>query len=313
MGIDSGRSRILARVRKMLALATSSNVHESVAAREAADRLKREHGLTDAEISAPDEPEIYEMPMGAAGFEAGWKFTLITVVARSCHCEAVGLRVGERRKVRIVGKRPDVVRADRIFRHLLVAIDRLAAVEIGAIDWDDPSDASPAGSSDPEVYLDSYRLGAVARVSELFRSRSMDREEPAPCRSTELAIVRRDRGVAKAHVVARFAETLRPVSPFDGPGDDRAFIRGYGQAGTITLPGRAGRGTGVPRSGGSGAGGDHPDGPPKGGPAEVFVGQDARPAVDVFVTQADNVPIDPSILEEGLPPPDFWFRHGKGR
>jgi hypothetical protein len=301
MGIDSGRSRILARVRKMLALATSSNEHEAVAAREAADSLKREHGLTDAEISAPDEQEIHEMPMGAAGFEAGWKFTLVTVVARSCHCEAVGLRVGERRKVRIVGKRPDVDRADRIFRHLLVAIDRLAAVEIGAIDWDDPSEASPAGSSDPEAYLDSYRLGAVARVSELFRSRSREREDPAPGRSTALAIDRQDRGVAKAHVVARFADTMKTVSPFDAPGDDRAFIRGYGQAGAITLPGRAG------------AGGDHPDRPTNDGPAEVFVGRDDRPAVDVVVTQSGNVPIDPSILEDRFPPHGFWFRHGTGR
>jgi len=292
------RNKILDRVKKLLALSTSSNVNEAANAAAAAQKLMLEHRLPEADVSDTQEGQMFELSMGAAGFSMRWKFVLVTAVARSFFCESIGLRVGKRRKVRIVGRREDVEISARVFRYLHSEINRLAKTEIESIDWDEGVCSFGLGLAsgiehDPEQYLESFRRGAVAAVIAKFR---MGEEAVVASDSRALVISKRDRDQVRAYVGSRFADTRKPGQDDVVQVDDLAFVRGYEQAQEIVLPGKGSTSTASGDPGkvpGKEPAGSCPRDPIPGSPAEVFVKPDMKPAVDVVVTQAGNVLVVP--------------------
>src|SRR4051812_37292447 len=121
-------SKIANRVRKLLELSRSPNLNEAAAAAEAAQKLMQEHKLSEGDVnkSTSDGSEITSVPVGSSGYMASWKFALASDVARSFFCEAVGLRAGRRRKVRIVGRDDDARAAASTLAFLTREIERLA-------------------------------------------------------------------------------------------------------------------------------------------------------------------------------------------
>lgn len=123
-------TKILDRIKKLLAMsnARGGSANEvAVAAAEAA-RLMQLHKLTEQDIptDAAEGPDMVDLPAGA-DFLDSWRFVLVTCVARSFMCEAVGLRAAGRRKVRVVGRREDVEVALEVYRHLAQEIERLTS------------------------------------------------------------------------------------------------------------------------------------------------------------------------------------------
>ena len=275
---DVKKTKILDRVKKLLALSTSSNVNEAATAAAAAQRLMLEHKLTEADVSDTQAGQMFELSMGAAGFATRWKFVLVTAVARSFFCEAIGLRVGRRRKVRIVGSREDVEIASQVFKYLLREINRLAQAEAVRVAWEEYR-----GFVGPHEYLDSFRRGAVVAVIEKLRQ---GEEDFVASDSRALVFVRRDREQVREYVASRFSNTKTPEREFSQI-DDLAFVRGYEQAQAIAIPGTAPESP-LPT----------PESPvrspvnrSRGEPAEVFVRPVVRPGVDVVVTQSGSIPI----------------------
>jgi hypothetical protein len=76
------RAKVLGKIKKLLALSTSSNVNEAATAAAAAQRLMLEHKLTEADVSDAQTGQMFELSMGAVGFASRWKFVLVTAVAR---------------------------------------------------------------------------------------------------------------------------------------------------------------------------------------------------------------------------------------
>jgi Protein of unknown function (DUF2786). len=284
------RNKILDRVKKLLALSTSSNVNEAATAAAAAQKLMLEHKLTEEDVSDTQDGQMFELSMGAAGFASRWKFVLVTAVARAFFCEAVGLRVGQRRKVRIVGRREDVEIAARVFRYLHSEINRLAKIEIELIDWREGV-MDIEDWHDPEQYLESFRRGAVAAVVAKFRT---GEEAFVASDSRSLVISKRDRDQVRAYVGSRFTDTRKPGQDDVVQVDDLAFVRGYEQAQAIVLPGDGRTSTfcGDPRKvpGKKPVRSQSRETVP-GSPAEVFVKPEVRPAVDVVVTHAGSVSV----------------------
>ena len=155
------RERLLARLRKILALRDSPNGHEAAAARAAAESLMLRHGLTEAEAAAEPRTGYYELPMGARGWGSAWRFALVTAAARSCGAEAVALQSGARRKVRIVGERADVECARDLYLQLLDVVrgvERRAAAEYE----EELVELSAWGGA--RAGADSFRRGVVHQV-----------------------------------------------------------------------------------------------------------------------------------------------------
>ena len=293
------RAKILDKIKKLLALSTSSNVNEAATAAAAAQRLMLEHKLTEADVSESQAGQMFELSMGAVGFASRWKFVLVTAVARSFFCEAIGLRVGQRRKVRIVGMREDVEIASQVFKYLHNEIDRLSRIEVSRAALESQAYGEPA---DLRQYLDSFRRGAVVAVIEKLRR---GEEEFVASDSRALVLAGRDREHVREYVKARFSNP-KFVDEKESPRiDDLAFVRGYELAHrSIMIPDPA---NGPPAGAGPGASPREPParspapGPDviirpaaRDAPAEVFVRSEVRPVVDVLVSRSGSRLIPPA-------------------
>lgn len=88
-------AKVADRIRKLLNLATSSNVNEAAVAAEQAQKLMQEHKLSMLDVASEGGPGITELPIGSDGFMASWKFALVTVVARSFFLRSRGPSAGQ--------------------------------------------------------------------------------------------------------------------------------------------------------------------------------------------------------------------------
>lgn len=291
------RAKVLDKIKKLLALSTSNNVNEAATAAAAAQRLMLEHKLTEVDVSESQDGQMFELSMGAAGFASRWKFVLVTAVARAFFCEAIGLRMGARRKVRIVGQRGDVEISSQVFKYLHREIDRLARAEVSRVAVESQVYGEPV---DLRHYLDSFRRGAVVAVIEKLRQ---GEEEFVASDSRALVLAKRDREQVRAYVNAKFPDPKLAAEKEAPQIDDLAFIRGYEQAHrAIVIPGT------VSVSPVSDAFRRSPHDPsvqppsPRspvpevvvrpaayGAPAEVFVRSEVRPVADVVVTRSGNI------------------------
>jgi hypothetical protein len=225
----SDKSRTVDRIKKLLALSTSKNVHEAASAAAAAQRLMFEHKLSGEEIEASKDEGLHELPIGAKGFTSVWKFELVTIVARAFFCEALGLRSGKRRKVRIIGSKEDAEIAVKIFNYLCKEIDRLARRELGVL----IVAALEEGKSLRRT-VDSFRRGAVAAVSRAFH-----REQERFVASSSKAMILSDRSRDKifSYLKSRYrAIHKRPIARPKRVEIDIAYEHGYVTGGEITIP-----------------------------------------------------------------------------
>lgn len=86
------RDAIIAKIKKCLALAKSSNEHEAAIALRQAQRLMQQHGITDFDIDTADIQEE-AAKAGAASTPARWECGLATRIANAFGC-AVFLAAG---------------------------------------------------------------------------------------------------------------------------------------------------------------------------------------------------------------------------
>jgi hypothetical protein len=162
-------SKVLSRLRKLLALARSANAHESASARAKAEALMASHSLTEADAAVPVPDEVVEHPVGSRGFEEAWKFKLATVAARRHGCEALGLRVGRRRKVRLVGLRDDVAAAAALLKFLDLEVRRLSRAELAGVVVMLRTLLPSGIRRASERYLRYFREGIVDGLAALLR------------------------------------------------------------------------------------------------------------------------------------------------
>ena len=221
--------KIIERIRKLLALSTSNNKHESAVALSHARKLMAKHGLTEAEVDEDSSGEMmFELSMGASGFSARWKFVLVAAVAQAHHCDVVGLRTGKRRKVRMVGLKENTELAAKVFKHLLEEIDRLIQIESN----EPPNvllvEILMGVPRNLRAYLDSFRRGAVTAIIEKLKQKEKSSVHPG----LRTLAVMKDSSKIKDYIKTKFTSP-QYFSLDKGPHseiDDLAFVRGYDSA-----------------------------------------------------------------------------------
>lgn len=224
-------AKIADRIRKLLNLATSSNVNEAATAAEQAQKLMQEHKLSMADVASEDGPGITEIPVGSEGFMAMWKFWLVTAVARSFFCEVIGLRIGRRRKIRIIGKADDAQVALGVFNYVVGEIERLAGEDVKL-----PSVKRliGLGSVDLRRYKDVFRQGGAAGVGA-----KLERQAAAFAASSERALVVSNRSQEELHsyLIAKYGESKTvDHKPVGGGAEAEAFLRGYEKGVNLNIP-----------------------------------------------------------------------------
>lgn len=171
---------VIAKVRKLRGLATSSNVHEAATAAALADKLIQEHGLAEAQLEADgrevaeEAEEAVDPTISWQGQTPAWQSVLASFLGRHYDCAAYrnhGWRDGKRyEEQRVVGRPSDVQTLRYMLAWLVAEIERLAHQE-------------PKGLG--RSYYNAFRMGAVAGV----RTSMTAAKEGARKQATSAALV----------------------------------------------------------------------------------------------------------------------------
>jgi len=167
---------ILSRIQKLLALATSDNVHESAQAAAAAQRLMLQHGIDSADLAPPSVQEII---LDHDLANDTWFQILAKHVGESCFCRTYGKtvhvpgRVNRRTVTVMLGRANDVAVASVLLAWLAGEVNRLADK-----DWVREERGGSYGYGKPvhgKTWKNSFRQGAVKTLGErLQTSRKTD-------------------------------------------------------------------------------------------------------------------------------------------
>lgn len=180
-------SRIIDRVRKMLAVSKSDNEHEAALAAQRAAAIMEEYHLTEAQLRVDDTSRAAE-PITSAGLPEGnkkrvaWKELIAQGVAKSLGCH-VYLSVGN--VLTAVGREGAVQAWAYTTRYLYNEVERLADEA-----WErEAFDAQLAGHS-IRKWKNSFRVGAAQSIM----MRLYDEKKPRPENVSEkaLMIIERD-------------------------------------------------------------------------------------------------------------------------
>lgn len=118
--------KILSRVQKLLALATSSNENEAQAAMLKAQELMMKHGLemTDLESSETQQDREVVKEMGDDFISAPWKRQLVHIVADNFRCKSFFYNYKGKLRAVFMGLKEDAMVAKAVYAFALKDIDK---------------------------------------------------------------------------------------------------------------------------------------------------------------------------------------------
>ncbi len=124
---EAAADAVLKKIRKLLALAKSTNPHEAAAAAGAAARLMEEHDVSEATIEAHDGEPIVDVSVFNALRPMAWRHELFFQLAKHHGCRPLMVTFGggASREYHLVGRRADVELVRVLFAWLDVEIARL--------------------------------------------------------------------------------------------------------------------------------------------------------------------------------------------
>lgn len=171
------RSDLLDRVRKLLALAGSSNVHEAAAAAARAQALVRAHQLEDwlaaeAELDADPITDGRDAPLEVARKIRTWKLALAGALADANGLVAWVWDRGDGKAVCLAGRARDREAALALWEALVRRIEWLSAT---------------AGPGRSRAWHEAFRIGAADAIAD--RLAAVDEIARADLPSTSLARV----------------------------------------------------------------------------------------------------------------------------
>ena len=171
-------NHIIDRVKKLLALGTSSNVHEAAAATAAANKLIDEYRLSQADLEVDSLKESIEEDyeyIYQSGKVTPWKMQLVHVLTSHYgvsywnDCDFSGRKIS---RYRMVGRRSDIDIVKYMFSWLILECQRLCQLEV---------------KGTGRVSVASYCMGFVSGIAEQLR---LSREELKKSNNYSAAMVK---------------------------------------------------------------------------------------------------------------------------
>lgn len=162
---------ILDKIKRLLALAGSDNVHEAALAAKTAQKLMARHNIEAAMLEVDSESESQEQIgeevfAGVSGKRLStWKTALCATVARVNGCSAYSQWFAGDQRMVFVGTPSDSKTARYMSAWLIAEIDRLTKLE--------RAKRGPQGRS----YYNSFRLGAAHEIARRLKEAHRDAAE----------------------------------------------------------------------------------------------------------------------------------------
>lgn len=215
------RDKLLDRVRKLLALAESPNVHEAALAAARAQALIDAHrlqGLLDAEDDAP-VTDGRSAPLESGRRLRKWKVVLASGLAEVNGCLAYTERVGKMKRIVLVGTEDDRAAVSMLWDWLVRRIEWLSATH---------------GAGQDRRWHDAFRIGAAQTIAG--RLRMSQQEGTARLESAALVVV--SAGLARRQSrVSDFARDRLNLKPGRGIRvDPDAYRLGLQAGAEVPLP-----------------------------------------------------------------------------
>lgn len=166
-------NKIIEKVKKLLALGTSSSEAEASSAIEKAHALLAEHNLSLSDVK--ETGDILEETLEEGKRIPSWKKMLITSVARANYCDALqrttmvwsGKSYSSLKKVALIGKAHNLVVAKAMVEYLFDAIERLSK---------NNSPSRQGKGKNP--YIESYKLGATSNICKRLHEIAEAEQKP---------------------------------------------------------------------------------------------------------------------------------------
>ena len=217
--------RVVERIRKLLALAQSSNPHEAALAAERATEIAQRHNLDLARIGPVEEERFVQRELDVGGASA-WRWLLMSAIARANFCRALRRRIAGRfqSEMFLVGERHNLAVCEFLFAFLAREVDRLA--DRG---WR-RARAVYGEWVEARAWKNDFRRGAVATIS----TRLAERSERFAAESPAARALVLDKEAALEAAVER----LHPSAPTRSVrlrAAGHAFAQGQHEAGRIEL------------------------------------------------------------------------------
>lgn len=176
------RDRALQRARRLLALSTSVNANEAASARRMLDALKSDWHFVESDLVESASLSLFEVAVSSSrygGFDAEWKWCLVSDVAAACGCEAAYYREGRRGRVVLVGGRGEVREAEVVFYSLYELLRSEGELVVAKSFRSRPD----LGVADVGWYARGFLLGMSAAVTQRILEGRMGEgeDEPASC------------------------------------------------------------------------------------------------------------------------------------
>lgn len=140
MTAPSDMTSIVDKIRKLFALATSSNPNEAALAAAKAQELLLQHNLTLSQIETQEPASTYKRNWFEVGSRV-WRRSLLTVIARHNFCDVVHCGRG---RMAIIGEQHNSEAVQFIYAHLVTELEPMAVAayleswgDVPAITWKD--------------------------------------------------------------------------------------------------------------------------------------------------------------------------------
>ena len=111
----------------------------------------------------------------------------VALVARAHGCEAIGLRRGKLRKVKVVGTKKDAEEASKLFTCLLGEIERIVKIECADPPDEILDEVALGYRRSLRAYLDSFRRGAVTERADRKGPPGAVNTSQSPCGANRTA------------------------------------------------------------------------------------------------------------------------------
>ena len=186
---------IVERIRKLLALASSSNPNEAALAAEKAVELAQRYNLDLAQIDGVGSDPYVERTCDVGG-ASQWRWLLMSAVARANFCRALRRREGGRllASMFVVGERHNIAVCEFLFAYLSREIERLTGRG-----WR-RARTIYGEHVEARSWKNDFRRGAVATIDARLRERSQLFAEGS--RQAEALVLLKDAALIEA--VERF-------------------------------------------------------------------------------------------------------------
>ena len=217
---------VLTRVEKLLALATSNNVHEAGAAAARAQALIAEHRLASLLEARAAGAGMGPDPVGDEVVERArrpraWRGVLAQGLAAANGCVAYSVSLGPQTELRLAGRAEDRRVVLALFSWLAPRLEWLSASH---------------GAGRERDWHDAFRVGAAEEVTRRLAAGGGSPPELPPGDTAAVALLDRDAAARRTAVDAWAEAHLRLGRGRGLRVDERGYARGKEAAGELGLP-----------------------------------------------------------------------------